>query len=63
MLPLLVEAWHQGRLVLSGGRRRSFDRHEPVDFCGKSHINQLSQGSVNKVPATGLQKEDLAVVV
>jgi hypothetical protein len=36
---------------------------EPVDFCSKSHITQLSQGLVDEVPAAELWKEYLAVVV
>jgi hypothetical protein len=36
---------------------------EPVNFCSKSHVTQLSQGSVNEVPTAKLQKEHLEVVV
>jgi hypothetical protein len=36
---------------------------EPVDFCSKSHVTQLSQGSVDEVSTAELWKEHLAVIV
>jgi hypothetical protein len=36
---------------------------EPVDFCGKSHITQLSQDTINKVSAAELWKEYLAMII